>query len=96
MKEEIIFLIEKLKRGGYEARALGYPIYARAKDLEHLNLKIDDAVRTQFEATELPDIKRLHLVKSDKAYKIHAKSQSQPTGELLESRTANTSANLKK
>jgi hypothetical protein len=96
MKEEIIFLIEKLKRGGYEARALGYPIYAKAKDLEHLNIKIDDAVRTQFETTEMPEIKRLHLVKSNNAYKIHAKSQSQLTVELLESSTASTSTNLKK
>ncbi len=35
MEKEIIFVVEESKEGGFEARALGFPIFTEAETLSH-------------------------------------------------------------
>ena len=59
---EIIFDARESPEGGYEARALGYSIFAEADDWEQLREMVRDAVLCHFENDELPRIVRIHLV----------------------------------
>lgn len=59
---EIIFAVEESPEGGYEARALGYPIFTGADDLEELKRMVQDAVRCHFEDDARPRLIRLHVV----------------------------------
>lgn len=65
MPKEIIFLVEESLDGGYEAKALGYPIFTEAEDLIKLKMMIRDAVMCHFEDSERPRIIRLHTVKDE-------------------------------
>lgn len=65
MEKEIIFLVEESPEGGYQARALGYPIFTEADTFEELKGMAQDAVRCHFEETERPSLIRLHLVKDE-------------------------------
>jgi len=60
---EIIFIIEESKEGGFEARALGHSIFTEAEDIDSLKREIRDAVSCHFEKDDMPKIIRLHLVK---------------------------------
>ncbi len=63
--KELIFLVEESLDGGYEARALGSPIYTEAENLEDLKKEIRDAVQCHFEGEEMPRIIRLHFIKDE-------------------------------
>lgn len=65
MSKEIIFLIEESVEGGYEARALEYPIFTQAENLSELRAMIKDAVICHFEEFERPLMIRLHMVKDE-------------------------------
>lgn len=62
---EIIFIIEESKEGGFEARALDYSIYTEAEDIESLKEAVKDAVLCHFDKGNTPKIIRLHLVKDE-------------------------------
>ena len=62
---EIIFIIEESKEGGFEARALGYSIFTQAEDMNSLKREIKDAVSCHFEKDDMPKMIRLHLVKDE-------------------------------
>ncbi len=62
---EIIFSVEESKDGGFEAEALGHPIFTQAETLEELREMVRDAVRCHFDADTKPSIIRLHLVKDE-------------------------------
>jgi hypothetical protein len=62
---EIIFAIEESPEGGYEARALGHPIFTEADGMEELKTMLRDAVRCHFDDAERPRVIRLHLVKDE-------------------------------
>ena len=62
---EIIFGVEESPEGGYEARALGYPIFTHADSLEELREMVRDAVRCHFEAEMVPSVIRLHFVRDE-------------------------------
>jgi hypothetical protein len=62
---EIIFSVQESPEGGYEARALGYPIYTQADTLDELKTKMQDAVRCHFEPQDAPRLIRVHLVKDE-------------------------------
>ena len=49
MDSEIIFVIEESPEGGYEAKALGYPIFTEAENLTKLKQMMRDAVICHFE-----------------------------------------------
>jgi hypothetical protein len=46
---EIIFSVQESPEGGYEVRALGFPIYTQAETLGELKTMMQDAVRCHFE-----------------------------------------------
>ena len=64
-ESEIIFAIQESPEGGYEAKALGHPIYTQADTLEELKEMVQDAVRCHFEEEARPRVIRLHLVKDE-------------------------------
>jgi hypothetical protein len=64
-ESEIIFAVEQSPEGGYEARALGYPIFTQADDLAELRTMVQDAVRCHFEDDARPRVIRLHLVRDE-------------------------------
>ena len=62
---EIIFSVEESPEGGYEARALGHPIFTQAETLEELRAMVRDAVRCHFDDAARPRMIRLHMVKDE-------------------------------
>ena len=62
---EIVFAIQESPEGGYEAKALGYSIYAQAETLDELKRSLRDAVRCHFTDEDRPSVIRLHLVKDE-------------------------------
>ena len=65
MEKEIIFLVEEAPEGGYQARALGYPIFTEADTFDELKRMAQDAVQCHFEAGERPRLIRMHMVKDE-------------------------------
>jgi hypothetical protein len=66
MKEtEIIFSVQESPEGGYEARALGHPIFTQAETMDELRDMVRDAVRCHFDPDSTPAIIRLHFVKDE-------------------------------
>jgi predicted RNase H-like HicB family nuclease len=49
MSSEIIFEITEAPEGGYDARALGYPIFTQADSSDELKQMLKDAVHCHFE-----------------------------------------------
>jgi predicted RNase H-like HicB family nuclease len=65
MNNEIIFYIEESLDGGFEAKALGYPVFTDGETLEELKQNIKDAVRCHFDPEETPQVIRLHFVREE-------------------------------
>ncbi len=65
LDSEIIFTVQESPEGGYEARALGHPIFTQADTLDELKSMVRDAVRCHFEPETAPRLIRLHLVKDE-------------------------------
>ena len=63
--EEVIFSVRESAEGGFEASALGFPIFTEADSLEQLREMVRDAVRCHFEEGSLPRVIRLHLVREE-------------------------------
>ena len=64
-ESEIIFAVSESPEGGYEARALGHSIFTQADTMEELKAMVQDAVRCHFDASNVPAMIRLHLVKDE-------------------------------
>ena len=62
---EIIFAVEESPEGGYEARALGHPIFTQAESVDELREMVRDAVRCFFEPEQVPAVIRLHFVRDE-------------------------------
>lgn len=56
---EIIFAVRESPEGGYEARALGHPIFTQAETMDELREMVRDAVRCHFESGSVPAVIRL-------------------------------------
>jgi hypothetical protein len=65
MDKEVIFLVEEAAEGGFQAKALGYPIFTEANTFEELKKMAQDAVQCHFEPEDRPPLIRLHLVKDE-------------------------------
>lgn len=65
MLSEIIFQVEESPEGGFEAWALGHSIFTEADSIEELRKAIAEAVRCHFDASEMPSVIRLHVVKEE-------------------------------
>jgi len=64
-EKEVIFAVEESPEGGYEARALGHPIFTQADTMDELRAAVRDAVRCHFEPPAMPNVIRLHLVRDE-------------------------------
>jgi len=64
-QSEIIFAVQESPEGGYEAHALGHPIFTQADSLEELKTMLRDAVACHFAESEKPSVIRLHMVKDE-------------------------------
>lgn len=62
---EIIFAVEESPEGGFEARALGHPIFTQAETMDELREMVQDAVRCHFDESNRPPVIRLHIVKDE-------------------------------
>jgi hypothetical protein len=47
--EELIFLAEESKEGGYLAKALGHSIFTEGETIEEIRTAVKDAVRCHFD-----------------------------------------------
>lgn len=65
MESEIIFSVSESPEGGYEAAALGEPIYTSGETMDELRANVRDAVRCHFEEPNRPQVIRLHLVRDE-------------------------------
>lgn len=65
MEKEVVFLIEESMDGGYEAKALGHPIFTEGESLDEIKESVKDAVRCHFNDDDLPKVVRLHFVKDE-------------------------------
>jgi hypothetical protein len=54
-ESEIIFTVIDSPEGGFEARALGHPIFTQADTLDELKEMLRDAVRCHFEDRQRVD-----------------------------------------
>lgn len=52
--KEIIFLIEESLDGGFEAKAVGYPIFTEGETEDEVRKNILEAVRCHFDDKEMP------------------------------------------
>ena len=57
---EIIFSVQESPEGGFEARALGHPIFTQAESMDELRTVVRDAVRCHFDTESVPRVIRLH------------------------------------
>jgi hypothetical protein len=62
---EITFNVEESPEGGFEARALGYPIFTQAETLKALRAMVQDAVRCHFDDGARPRTIRLRVVRDE-------------------------------
>ena len=65
MTKELIFEVVESVEGGYEARALGEPIFTQGDTPEELKAMVRDAVLCHFDPEEMPRIVRLHFVRDE-------------------------------
>jgi len=66
VEKEIIFLVEEDVEGGFNARALGLPIFTQGETIEEVKKNIKDALQCHFDREEdIPKIIRLHIVKEE-------------------------------
>jgi len=62
--KEIIFIVEESKEGGYEAKALDYPIFTEGDTIEKLKENIKEAIHCHFE-DKSTKIVRLYQTKEE-------------------------------
>jgi hypothetical protein len=55
----IVFLVAESPEGGFDARALGEPIFTQAETIEELRNSVRDAVRCHLDEAERPQLIRL-------------------------------------
>jgi hypothetical protein len=55
-QSEIIFSVQESPEGGYEARALGHPIFTQADSMEELKTMLRDAVACHFTGDAKPQV----------------------------------------
>jgi hypothetical protein len=58
---EIIFSVQESPEGGYEARAVGHPIFTQAESMDELRHMVQDAARCHFDPQSLPKVVRLKI-----------------------------------
>ena len=65
MVNEIIFTITESLDGGYEAQAVGHPIFTQSDTEAELADTLRDAVKCHFDDGQAPALIRMHFVRSE-------------------------------
>jgi hypothetical protein len=63
--KEIYFIIEDSIEGGFEAKAIGYPIYTEGETVSETKENIKDAINCHFDENEKPSIINIRYVKEE-------------------------------
>ncbi|MEO8231370.1 MAG: 2-oxoisovalerate dehydrogenase [Ignavibacteriota bacterium] len=63
--KEIIFLIEESLDGGFEAKAVGYPIFSEGDSEDEIRKNILDAVRCHFDENEMPSFVNIRFQREE-------------------------------
>ncbi|MCL1786828.1 MAG: 2-oxoisovalerate dehydrogenase [Defluviitaleaceae bacterium] len=65
MVNEIIFTITESLDGGYEAQAIGHPIFTQSDTYAELPEVLRDAVKCHFDEGEAPALIHIHFVRHE-------------------------------
>ena len=65
MAKEIIFQVTESLDGGYEAQAVGHPIFSQSDTYEALPAILRDAVNCHFDEGEMPALIRIQLIRDE-------------------------------
>lgn len=63
--KEIIFLIEESLDGGFEAKAVGYPIFTEGETEDEIRKNILEAVHCHFDETEKPSFINIRFLREE-------------------------------
>ncbi|MFN3871934.1 MAG: 2-oxoisovalerate dehydrogenase [Ignavibacterium sp.] len=63
--KEIIFLIEESLEGGFEAKAVGYPIFTEGETEDEIRKNILEAVRCHFDDNEMPAYVNMRFLREE-------------------------------
>jgi len=63
--KEIIFLIEESLDGGFEAKAVGYPIFTEGENEVEIRKNILEAVLCHFEESDLPSFINIRFLREE-------------------------------
>lgn len=63
--KEIVFLIEESLDGGFEAKAVGYPIFTAGENEDEVRKNILEAVRCHFDETEMPSFINIRFLREE-------------------------------
>jgi hypothetical protein len=63
--KEIIFLIEESLDGGFEAKAVGYPIFTEGETEAEVRKNILEAVRCHFDEDEMPSYINIRFLREE-------------------------------
>ena len=64
-QSETIFSVQESPEGGYEAQALGFPIFTQAESMDELKSMLREAAACHFGENSKPSVIRLHVVKDE-------------------------------
>lgn len=62
---EIIFLIEESLDGGFEAKAVGFPIYTEGETEDEVRKNILEAVHCRFDEAEKPSFINIRFLREE-------------------------------
>ncbi len=63
--KEIIFLIEESLDGGFEAKAVGFPIFTEGESEDEVRQNILEAVRCHFDENEMPAFINIRFLREE-------------------------------
>ncbi len=63
--KEIIFIIEESLDDGFEAKAIGYPIFTEGESEDEVRKNILEAVRCHFDENEMPSYINIRFVREE-------------------------------
>lgn len=63
--KDIIFLIEESLDGGFEAKAVGFPIFTEGENEDEVRKNILEAVKCHFEESELPSFINIRFIREE-------------------------------
>jgi len=63
--KEIIFLIEESLDGGFEAKAVGYPIFTEGESEKEIRKNILEAVQCHFDENEMPSFINIRFLREE-------------------------------